>query len=37
MVNRYAHLSDSFVDEYAGNAKPYQPRHVLRHKGKKAA
>jgi integrase len=32
MVNRYAHLSDSFVDEYAGNAKPYQPRHKKRHK-----
>lgn len=37
MVSRYAHLAESFVDEYADNAKPYQPRHISRHKSKKAA
>lgn len=29
MVQRYAHLADSFVDQYAGNAQPYS--HKLRH------
>lgn len=32
MVMRYAHLAKSFVAEYAGNAKPYQPQgHKSRH------
>lgn len=31
MVSRYAHMAESFVDQYAGNAKPYQPRHISRH------
>lgn len=35
MVLRYAHLAESFVDQFAGNAKPYQPRHVLRHTTRK--
>lgn len=26
MVLRYAHLADSHTDQYAGNAKPYQPK-----------
>lgn len=34
MVARYAHLAESFVDQYAGNAKPYQPRHKKRHSKK---
>lgn len=25
MVQRYAHLADSHLDQFAGNAKPYQP------------
>jgi integrase len=34
MVQRYAHLADSHIDQYAGNAKPYQPSNVTesRHK-----
>lgn len=34
MVARYAHMADSFVDQYADNAKPYQPRHKIRHSRK---
>ncbi len=34
MVMRYAHLAESHTDQYAGNAKPYQPKNVTapRHK-----
>lgn len=32
MVMRYAHMAESHADQYAGNAKPYQPRHNSRHK-----
>jgi len=31
MVSRYSHLAESFVDQYAANAKPYQPRHKSGH------
>lgn len=39
MVMKYAHLAESFVDEYAGNAKPYQPiqGHKSRHSKKLSA
>jgi hypothetical protein len=39
MVMKYAHLAESFVDEYAGNAKPYQPisGHKSRHAKKLSA
>lgn len=37
MVSRYAHMAESFVDQYAGNAKPYQPRHSSRHSKKVSA
>lgn len=33
MVMRYAHLAESHIDQFAGNAKPYQPKH-LRHKAR---
>lgn len=33
MVMRYAHLAESHIDRFAGNAKPYQPAH-LRHKSR---
>lgn len=32
MVMRYAHLAESFVAQYAGNAKPYDPGHISGHK-----
>jgi integrase len=28
MVQRYAHLADSHIDQFAGNSKPYQPSRV---------
>lgn len=34
MVMRYAHLAESHIDRFAGNAKPYQPAHL---KAKKTA
>lgn len=34
MVLKYAHLAESHIDRFAGNAKPYQPAHL---KAKKAA
>lgn len=37
MVSRYAHLAESYVDQYADNAKPYQPRHKPRHTKKLSA
>jgi len=37
MVMRYAHLAKSHVDDFAGNAKPYQPRHISRHTKKLSA
>lgn len=33
MVTRYAHLAESFVDRFAGNAQPYSLGHNLRHNG----
>ena len=32
MVNRYTHMAESHADQYAGNAKPYQPVTTSRHK-----
>jgi site-specific recombinase XerD len=31
MVQRYAHLAESFVDRYAENAQPYSLGHNSRH------
>lgn len=31
MVLRYAHLAESHIDKFAGNSKPYEPRHNPRH------
>lgn len=28
MVNRYSHMAESHADEYAANARPYQPKNV---------
>lgn len=36
MVNRYSHMAESHADQYAGNARPYQPKNATKTRHKRA-